>query len=57
MQNAKVGREDFLKPTTGYESSRGIRNYKGVRVVNVATSKNLFVGSNMFPHHSIHKYT
>jgi hypothetical protein len=31
MQNAKVGREDFLKPTTGYESSHGIRNDKGIR--------------------------
>jgi hypothetical protein len=55
--NAKVGREDFLKPTTGYESSHRIRNDKGVRVVNFATSKNLFVKSTMFPHHSIHNYT
>jgi hypothetical protein len=28
-----------------------------LRVVKFATSKNLVVRSNMFPHHSIHKYT
>jgi endonuclease/exonuclease/phosphatase family metal-dependent hydrolase len=55
--NAKVGREDIFKPTIGNESSHGISNDNGVRVVNIATSKNLVVKSTMFPHHSIHKYT
>ena len=32
-------------------------NDNGVRIVNFATSKNLFVKSTMFPHRNIHKYT
>jgi hypothetical protein len=55
--NAKVGRKDILKPTIGNESSHGISNDNGVRVVNIATSKNLVVKSTMFPHRTIHKYT
>jgi hypothetical protein len=39
----------------GNESSHEISNDTGVRVVNFATSKNLFVKSTMFPHRSIHK--
>jgi len=31
--------------------------YNGVRLVNLATSKNLVVKSTMFPHQNIHKYT
>jgi hypothetical protein len=39
--NAKVGREDTLKPTIGNESLYETSNDNGVRVVNFATSKNL----------------
>jgi uncharacterized UPF0146 family protein len=53
--NAKVGREDIFKPTIGNESSHKISNDNGIRVVNFAISKNLFVKSTMFPHCSIHK--
>jgi hypothetical protein len=38
--NAKVGREDILKPTIGNEISHEIGNDNAVRVVNFATSKN-----------------
>jgi exonuclease III len=55
--NAKVGREDIFKLTVGNESLHEISNNNGVRVVNFATSKNLFVKSTMFPHRNIHKYT
>jgi hypothetical protein len=55
--NAKVGREDTLKPTVGNESLHKIGNENGVRGVNFATSKNLIVKSTMFPHRDIHKYT
>jgi exonuclease III len=39
--NAKVGREDIFKPTIGNESLHEISNDNGVRLVNLATSKNL----------------
>jgi hypothetical protein len=55
--NAKVGRENIFKPTTGNEGLHEISNDNGVRVVNFATSKNLVVKSTMFPHRRIHKYT
>jgi hypothetical protein len=54
--SAKVGREDIFKPTIGNESLHEISNDNGVRLVNVATSKNLRVRSTMFPHCNIHKY-
>jgi exonuclease III len=54
--NAKVGREDIFKPTTGNESLHEISNDNVVRVVNFATSKNPIVKSTMFPHLNIHIY-
>jgi hypothetical protein len=36
--NAKVGREDFFKPTIGNERLHEISNDNGVRLVNFATS-------------------
>jgi exonuclease III len=54
--NVKVGRKDIFKPTIGTESLHEISNDNGVRLVNFATSKNLRVKSNMFPHRNIHKY-
>jgi hypothetical protein len=55
--NAKVGRENIFKPTIGNESLHEISNDNGVRVVNLATSKNLVVKSTMIPQSKIHKYT
>jgi len=55
--NAKVGRENIFKLTTGQESLHQDRNYNGLRLVNFATSQNLVVKSTMFPHRNIHKYT
>ena len=55
--NAKVGRENIFKPTTGQESLHQDRNDNGVRLVNFATSQNLVVKSTMFPHRNIHKNT
>jgi hypothetical protein len=45
--NAKVGREDIFKQTTGNESLHEISNDNGVRLVNFATSKNLRFKSTM----------
>ena len=53
---AKLGREDIFKPTVGNESIRQGTDDNGVRIVNVATSKNL-VKSTKYLHRSIHKYT
>ena len=55
--NAKVGRENIFKPAIGNESLHQDSNDNGVRIVNLATSKNLVVKSTMFPHRNIHKYT
>jgi endonuclease/exonuclease/phosphatase family metal-dependent hydrolase len=55
--NTKVGREGIFKRTIVNESLHEISNDNGVRLVNVATSKNLRVKSTMFPHRNIHKYT
>jgi hypothetical protein len=54
--NAKLGRKDIFKPTTGNMSLHQDSN-SGVRIVNFATPKNLAVTSKMFPHQNIHKYT
>ena len=54
--NAKVGREDILKPTIGKESLHKISNDNGVRLVNFATSKDLIVKSTIFPHRNLHKH-
>jgi hypothetical protein len=45
--NAKVGKEDIFRATTGNESLHEISNDNGVRV---ATSKNLIVKSTKIPH-------
>ena len=55
--NAKLEREDIFKLTIGNESLHQDNNDNDVRIVNLATSKNLFVNSTMFPHQNIHKYT
>jgi len=39
--NAKLGREDIFKVTTGNERLHQYSNVNGVRLVNIATSKNL----------------
>ena len=55
--NAKVGRENILKPTIGQDSPHQDINDNGVKLVNFATSRNLLFKSTMFHHRNIHKYT
>jgi len=55
--NAKVGRQSIFKPKIGQESLHQDNNDNGVRLVKIATSKNLVVKSTMFPHQNIQKYT
>jgi exonuclease III len=55
--NAKASREDIFKLTTGNESLHEISNDNGVRVVNIAPSKNHIIKSTMFQNRNSHKYT
>jgi hypothetical protein len=55
--NAKIGREDIFKPIISNESLHEFGNDNGVRVVNFATSKNLFVKRTTLPYRDIHKHT
>ena len=54
---AKVGRENIFKPTIENESLHQDNNNNGVRIVNIATSKNLVIKSMIFLHRNIHKCT
>jgi hypothetical protein len=51
--NAKIGREENLKPIIGNEYLHENNNDTGVGVVNSATSKNQILKSSIFPHHNI----
>ena len=55
--NAKVGKENIFKPTTGNDSLHQDSIDNGVRIVNFATSKNLVVKRTMFPHRNIRTFT
>jgi hypothetical protein len=55
--NAEVSKEDIFKPTIENESLHEISDNNGVRLVNVATSKNLGVKSTISSDRNIHKYT
>jgi hypothetical protein len=54
--NAKVGREDIVKPKIGNENLFKINN-NGVRVVHFATSKNITLKCTLFAHRNIHPHT
>jgi hypothetical protein len=51
--NAKVGREDILKPTIRNENILDISNDNGVRVVNFVIFKNFIFKSRMFSRRNI----
>ena len=55
--NAKVRRENILKPTNWNDNLHQDSNDDGVRLVKFATSKNLVVKSAMFRNRNIHEYT
>jgi hypothetical protein len=54
--DAKVNREDLLKPIIGNGSLHEISNDNRIRVLNISISKNLSVKSTTFPQHNIHKF-
>jgi len=55
--NAKVGKEDIHKPTTGNESLHHETNNKGIKMIQFTISKGFNVRSTTFPHKDIHKET
>jgi len=55
--NTKLGREDIFKLRTGNERPHQDSNGNGVKIVNLATSKNLVFKSTIFLHQNIYKYT
>lgn len=55
--NAKIGREPVFKHYTGSHSLHENTNDNGLRVIELAASKNLVVASTRFPRKDIHKAT
>jgi exonuclease III len=55
--NAKLGREDNFKPTSGNDNLHHESNGNSVKIVYFAILKNLVVKSTMFLHQNIHKYS
>jgi len=55
--NAKLGREDSVKPTTGNNNLHHDSNDNSVQIIHFAIFKNLVVKSTMFLHQNIHKYS
>ena len=55
--NAKLGVEDVLKSTIRNMNLLQDSNDNGFRLVNLGTSNNLVLKSNMFSHLNTHKYT
>jgi hypothetical protein len=46
--NAKIGREDIYRPTTGKYSGHTKSNDSGIRLINYAFSRNIVIGSTIF---------
>ena len=49
--------ENIFKPTNRNGSLNHYSSQKGVRILNISTSKNLVVMSKIFPHRNIYLYT
>jgi len=55
--NAKIGKEQFLKPIIGKYSLHENTNDNGMKLIDLATGKGFRIMSTMFSHKDIHKGT
>jgi len=55
--NAKVGKEEMYKPTTGNESLHNETNNNGIKMIQFAISNGFNVRRSTFPYKDIHKET
>ena len=55
--NAKIGKEALYRAVAGAHSLHEITNNNGMKLINFAIGKGLFIKSTMFPRKEIHKYT
>ncbi|XP_025407394.1 craniofacial development protein 2-like [Sipha flava] len=53
--NAKIGKENIYKPTTGSESLHEITNDNGNKLITFATVKNMTISNTYFSHKNIHQ--
>jgi len=52
--NAKIGKEQFLKPTIGKSSLHDTTNDNGMKLIDLATDKGFRIMSTMFPYKDIY---
>ena len=55
--NAQIGKEAIYYCTTGKEAFHQESNENVKRPINFATSRNMVIGTTLFPHQEIHKIT
>jgi len=55
--NAQIGKEAIYYPTTGKHAYHQESNENGKRLIHLAASRNMVIGTTLFPHKDIYKIT